>query len=242
MLANKLVLLPGLDGTGVLFQPLLKALPPGITPIVVSYPGNQVLGYSELLPLVLAELPQNEPFVLLGESFGGPLALRAAASQPTGLRAVILCASFVSCPYPFIPHWTAPLVLPMVFRAFPKFSKLKARLNGTSTAELQVLLNEALSNVSAQVLARRIREIIRLDVKPELERINVPMLYIQGTRDRVVPSLNLQNILKLKPSVQQVCIPTAHMVLQAQPAMAAGILAGFIHETLASRTSPHQPT
>ncbi|WP_457676365.1 hypothetical protein [Thiolapillus sp.] len=39
-----LVLLPGMDGSGLLFEPLLKAIPKGIAVRVISYPGNERLG------------------------------------------------------------------------------------------------------------------------------------------------------------------------------------------------------
>ena len=41
-----LVLLPGLDGTGELFQPLLRALPNELQPIVLSYPNRDQLDRS----------------------------------------------------------------------------------------------------------------------------------------------------------------------------------------------------
>ena len=140
----QLVLLPGLDGTGVLFRPLLKKLPHYIQPIVVTYPTDKELGYDELLPIVLKKLPQGAPFVLLGESFGGPLSLRVAATRPAGLKALILSASFLSCPHHFVPAWTAPLVRAFPFRAFPKLVQLKALLGGYATAELLTLSKEAL--------------------------------------------------------------------------------------------------
>jgi hypothetical protein len=34
----KIVLLPGLDGTGILFKPFIEALPNGIDVLVISYP------------------------------------------------------------------------------------------------------------------------------------------------------------------------------------------------------------
>lgn len=46
----RLILLPGLDGSGVLFAPLLRHLPPDVEPVVVRYPPDRALGYEELLP------------------------------------------------------------------------------------------------------------------------------------------------------------------------------------------------
>ena len=84
-----LILLPGLNGTGMLFLPLLAQLPSYDTPRVVSFPGDVMLGYGQLLRRVFHALPSAGPFVVLGESFSGPLALMAAAQAPAGLRWVI---------------------------------------------------------------------------------------------------------------------------------------------------------
>ena len=73
------MLLPGLDGAGELFQSFLKVLPSSLTPQVASYQTEQYLTYKELVSLVQSVLSPKEPFVLLGESFSGPLSIKAAA-------------------------------------------------------------------------------------------------------------------------------------------------------------------
>ena len=70
----KIVLLPGLDGTGELFKPFIDSLPPGIEPILVSYPPKEKLGYGELSDYVMSRLPKDEEYLLVGESFSGPIA------------------------------------------------------------------------------------------------------------------------------------------------------------------------
>lgn len=74
-----LVLLPGLDGTGKLFAEFVRALNPTVECVVVAYPKDQPMGYEELEGLVVSALPKDRAFVLLGESFSGPLAIRIAA-------------------------------------------------------------------------------------------------------------------------------------------------------------------
>ncbi|HYM35931.1 MAG TPA: alpha/beta fold hydrolase, partial [Steroidobacteraceae bacterium] len=160
----KLVLLPGLDGTGVLFRPLLAALPSSIEPIVVSYPTHQPLSYDQLLPLVSKSLPAVEPYILLGESFGGPLSLRIATMRPKNLRGLILCGSFVTCPFANVPSWFAHAVQPFQFRTFPFFLWLQRTLGLYETKEDAALGQEAISQVSSAVFAVRVREIIRIDV------------------------------------------------------------------------------
>src|SRR5512143_111507 len=97
---STLVLLPGLDGTGRLFGDFIAALGQDIDVIVASYPADTPLDYAELEPLVRAMLPTDRDYVLLGESFSGPLAISLAASAPPGLRGLVLCCSVARSPLP----------------------------------------------------------------------------------------------------------------------------------------------
>ena len=53
----RLVMLPGLDGTGLLFKPLIGCLPERFTVDVISYPTDHVLAYDELVEFVRKRLP-----------------------------------------------------------------------------------------------------------------------------------------------------------------------------------------
>jgi pimeloyl-[acyl-carrier protein] methyl ester esterase len=224
----KIILLPGLDGTGVLFKPFVDHLPSDLAAMVVSYPVDQALGYAELLPLVLGALPQNEPFVILGESFSGPLALMAAARHPAGLQAVVLCATFVRNPTRFRWKWIARLVHPILFSAYPRFTSAKALLGGYSTDELRQLIHQAISSVDPRVLAHRVREVLAVNITEELRTCPVPVLYLRGTKDLVVPSHNAREIQAVSPSVQVSAISSPHMVLQTQPAACVEVISRFI--------------
>jgi pimeloyl-[acyl-carrier protein] methyl ester esterase len=70
------ILLPGLDGTGRLFDPLLKELPADLRAEVISYPTDAILDYAALEQFVEAALPRRDPFIIVAESFSGPLAIR----------------------------------------------------------------------------------------------------------------------------------------------------------------------
>ena len=224
----KIVLLPGLDGTGILFQPLLDHLPPHLEPVVVSYSPNECLGYEQLLPVVMGSLPTNSPFVLLGESFSGPLALMAAAKCPMGLKAVVLCATFIQNPTWL--RWPAltRLVRPFAFRLYPKFSAAKALLGGYSTPELRAVVQKAIGAVRPDVLACRVRAVLKVNARKELAACAVPVLYLRGSRDLVVPSRNFREIRAALPTLQVTTLQAPHMVLQTQPAASAAAIATFL--------------
>jgi len=223
-----LVLLPGLDGSGVLFRPILDRLAPEIEPIVVNYPPDQPLGYDELLPFVLERLPTDRPFAVLGESFSGPLAIRIGALQPPQLQGVILCATFVRSPLPFRPRWLPRVIQPWMFVGFRRLVRMKALLGGRSTPEVRALLDEALSTVRPDVLARRIRAVLRVEVAKDLAACPLPILYLRADWDDVVPHQNAAEIQAIQPAVQIVSIPASHLLMQTQPDQAAAAIKAFL--------------
>jgi pimeloyl-ACP methyl ester carboxylesterase len=227
-----LLLLPVLDGSGVMFRPLLRHLPSHFHPVVVTYPRDRLLGYNQLLPIVMAAIPGNSTVVLLGESFSGPLALMAASRCPPGLRALILCASFVRSPLRFGCGWLGPFVHPSVFRAFPAVLKTKAMFGAFSTSERQALKAEALTNLRPEVLAHRVRAVLKVDVRWALSACRVPILYLRGRRDLLVPPHNLAEILSLNPSAQVATIQAPHEVLQTRPRAAASAIAKFVQSVV----------
>ncbi|MGH7766391.1 MAG: alpha/beta fold hydrolase [Candidatus Binatia bacterium] len=223
----KLVLLPGMDGTGIMFEPLVRVLPPEISPVVQSYPGDVPLSYEELLPFVRASLPAGEPFILLGESFSGPLALRIAATNPPGLKGLILCASFVYNPIRFFPRACRRLIRPFLFSYRPPWFRLRALLGGYAAPALFDLVRRSHTAVTPAVLAARAREVIGIAAEDALSACRLPLLYIAGSRDRVVPKHNLARIRSVYPNVQVVILPAPHLVLQAAPQAAAKVIAEF---------------
>ena len=70
----KLILLPGMDGTGILFQPFLDIFPEEIETQIITFPCNEKLSYQELISYVCDKLPKDNDFVILAESFSGPIA------------------------------------------------------------------------------------------------------------------------------------------------------------------------
>ena len=222
-----IVLLPGLDGTGLLFRPLRAHLPAELRVVVANYPGDQLLGYEGLLQRVLDALPTSGPFVLLGESFSGPLALMAAARSPVGLRGVILCASFVRNPLPAGSVLLRHLVRGWCFRAAPDFVRSWALLGEDATPELRRLSSEAIDAVSPRVLAHRVRAVLTVDVRRELEACRVPVLYLRGKRDRLIGRRNGEEVVA-RCSGEVVEIAAPHFVLQAQPAAAAVVVSRFV--------------
>lgn len=211
-----LVLLPGMDGTGVLFRPLLQALHGGESANVVSYPPDAPFGYDELLPLVRPALPFDRPFLIVAESFSGPLALRLAPLAGPRLRGVVLCASFVSNPAP-IPAWLLRAAArPLLFRA-PARVRAFVLLGRHATPELVALLAEALRPVAPAVLAARLRSIAAVDVQAELRSCPCQVVSVHGSRDLLISRRHVRRIVRARPRLRPVVLDAPHLVAQVAP-------------------------
>ncbi len=217
-----------MDGTGVLFRPLVDTLGDSRPVHVLRYPSDEVLDYDALLPRVLDALPEDGEFVLVAESFSGPLALRIAAERPRGLVAVVLCASFAVCPVRFPLSklgWLVPLI---PFSVVPTSLQMWFMAGGFVTPELRDMFNTARAQVKSTVLVARIREVLAVDVRQELAHCPYPVLYLRGTRDRVVASRNARQIQAVNPVVEVEDIEAPHLLLQAAPTSAVEAIDAFL--------------
>ncbi len=234
-----LVLLPGLDGTGRLFQWLLAALPPEIAPVVVSFPSDVEADYAALETRVVALLPTDRPFVLLGESFSGPLALRLAARGDANLAGLILVASFVSQPIAWLPGFVRHFLRPFMARAPIPLPLLQWLVLGEdpSAALVEVTL-ESLRSVDPAVLTTRAKAALGVYATAALLHCPVPILYLGGSRDRLISPETAAHLQALRPDLDCVMLDAPHFVLQRAPAQAAAAIIAFLSHHSLLETAP----
>ena len=181
----QLVLLPGLDGTGLLFRPLVATLS-NVESKVVSYPNDKTLSLDEHARWVIRQLP-GEKAVLLAESFSGLVALRALQEALSRIAAVIFVCAFAEPPRPLLLR-LAPLVSRAgpLMRNTPPFLLRQFCLGRDAPVEQLNLLRGALATVPPQVLANRLT-LIGTRNSWGKAKFGVPCLYLQASEDRLVP-------------------------------------------------------
>ena len=222
-----LVVLPGLDGTATLHSEFVDCIKPAFDPVVViSYPTGRFLGYVELESLVREMLPRATPFVLLGESFSGPIALSIAADPPPGLVGLVLSTTFARNPVPLLsPFAWVARIAPV--RAVPN-SLLSVLLFGRwATPHLRRGLEKALLDVDADVLRSRAHAAMRVDVSIRLSAINVPTLCLRAAHDRLLPASTGQYLASCIRGCVVADIEGPHLLLQAAPSACARAIAKF---------------
>lgn len=224
-----LVLLPGMDGTGQLFSKFVSAMGDKAQTKIVCYPTHQSLDYPQLTDIARAAIPAEGPFVLLGESFSGPVAINLAAEHPDRLRGLILCCSFASAPRPGLAVFVKALLRAPL--PHPPVSLLSAALmDGFSTRCLRTQLEAAVRSVPAAVLRSRLAEVMTVDVTRDLSRVQVPLLYLQARYDHLVPTTAADKIKRLQPRMQLNRLPGPHFLLQCVPDACAAVIHAFLEE------------
>jgi pimeloyl-ACP methyl ester carboxylesterase len=231
-----LVLLPGLDGTGLLFAGFVAALGSEVEVIVVSYPPDIPLGYSELEPIARSFLPLDRPYFLLGESFSGPIAISIAASSPPGLLGLVLCCSFARNPLPLlVPVRSAIGIVPVAALPMALLSFLV--LGRHSSPALRSSLASSLALVAPAVLRTRAHAALSVNASALLSRVKVPVLYLRASEDRVVPRSTSEHILSLAPGSMVVEFVAPHFLLQVLPSPAASTVVAFMGSAVGANQS-----
>ena len=228
-------MLPGLDGTGELLQPLINCIPEGITPIVISYPRDRKCGYGDLKTIVMDALPRETDFFILGESFSGPLAIMAAGDRPEGLKGLILCATFIKNPFRLIPSWMSIISVSPIYRLWPLLIRIRAMYGGDKFNGLAGMAIKAIKTVKPDVIAGRVKSILKVNVEKELRSCDVPILYIMGAEDRLIKKHNFEKIKKIRHNVLLKKIKTRHFILQIEPLKAAKELVEFMDKAVKTR-------
>ena len=226
-----LVLLPGMDGTGIFFEDFAAAVRLDFKPVIVAYPNDPSLGYAELELLVRAALPRDEPFLLLGESFSGPIAISIAASNPAGLLGLILCVTFARNPHPLLPLVSA-ILRPFPAGRVPTFIQQRTLFGRFVSPRLRAKLGRLRPLVSAKTLKARTEAIASIDVSAHLARVTVPTLYLRAKNDRLVSRASYNHIKKTLPCVAVAELDAPHLLLQTVPQEAFAAIRNFVGDRI----------
>ena len=232
----RILLLPGMDGSGELLREFVGALPMGVETTVVHYPGDHVLTYAELEELVWAAIPVGEEFVLLAESYSTPLAIRIAAAQPEGLRALVLCSGFASSP---VRGWFRDVAMMLPLRTirlvFPDMLVRWLLVGSDAPQALVTAVGSQIGWVEPHVLAARVREALLCDVHAALAQVAVPIQYLRAAEDRLVAVECLEEILMIQPGTAVTVLDGPHLLLQREPDASAARVMEFLQQGLGAR-------
>lgn len=188
-----LVLVPGLDGTALLFYRQIPRLARRFDVVAFPLPDDAERTMTDLV----ADLRQlvvevsGEGAILCGESFGGALSMSFALAHPELVRGLVVVNSF-----PWVRERLKLALAPRVLRLLPwaampavrRFTE--ARLHSPhALSEDLAAFHERSKQIGREGYIRRLEILWRYDLRERLHAIAAPTLFLAGDRDRLVPSV-----------------------------------------------------
>lgn len=218
----RLVLLPGLNGSSALFAPLLSELG-DIDCQVLELPEHGPQDYPSLADALMEQLG-TAPFVLLGESYSGPLAYQVALRQPTGLRGVIFAASFLSRPNPALAL-LAHLPMPQTLATQPWLLRALC-LGKTADEHMLQRVQREIRRLDPRLLRTRLATLAGLQAPTQT--LHLPCLHLWPQQDRLVADSTAERLSKACTDIRQVRLDGPHFILQTRPKACANAIVEFI--------------
>jgi pimeloyl-[acyl-carrier protein] methyl ester esterase len=219
----RLVLLPGLDGTGALFAPFTAVAPPDVTLTIVPLP-DRLSEYAALAAALIGTVALDSDTVLIAESFAGPLAMCLARHHAPA--AVVLVNSFIRAPVPAVASRLVPAAL--FAMPMPDVVLRYWLLGAAASPALVGAFRAALARVPVRVLAARVRALASLNAVSDASQLTCPILYLRGTSDRLVRERSVRELQASAPATQVARVPGPHLLLQAAPRLAWAALAPYL--------------
>lgn len=189
------VLVPGMDGTGELFYrqvPLLQKSYSVATYVLRDDAANLEVLAGDLRRVIEQVNPAKGPAIVIGESFGGAVALTLALTYPGHVSALVILNSF---PY-FAPQFRLRLaiaglkILPWGAMSLVRHATaFRLHSRHTHRNELKRFI-ELTARATRDGYINRLGLLRSYDVRARLNEIRCPTLFLAADQDHLVPSLS----------------------------------------------------
>lgn len=241
---DPVVLVPGLDGTGRLFyrqRPLLMRSRRVATYALRDSTSEMSTLVSDLAGVIETVAPDDKRAVIIGESFGGTLAMSLALARPDRVSALVVLNSFAH----FTPQFRLHLALwglralpwgmmPLVRRA----TAFRMHSAHTHADEIRQFMRLTTS-VSREGYLNRLRALTRYDIRDRLHDLRMPTLFLAAELDHLVPSVTQARFMAARVPNAQVRVLDGHgHICLIAPDLDLGCILDEWRPDAESRTGP----
>jgi pimeloyl-ACP methyl ester carboxylesterase len=227
-----LVLVPGMDGTGQLFYrqvPLLARSFRTATYALRNDAATMDVLIEDLGHVIDTVAPENRRAVVVGESFGGALAMSFALARPERVRALVVLNSF---PY-FAPQFRLRLaryglgLIPWgVMGVIRRATAFRLHSAHTHRDDIRRFM-ELTAGASRDGYLNRLQLLMSYDLRDRLHDLRPPTLFLAAEQDHLVPSVQQAQFMaaRVPNSVLRVLEGHGHICLIAPDIDLASMLA-----------------
>ena len=215
--------MPGLDGTGKLFAPIVPLLEMHFKLVFVTYP--DLGSFTEYVERAQKQLPNTPGFSLLAESFSGPVAMALLAHHGDQIGPSVLCTTFARSPLASLTRMAAHVPDQMFsIGALNQFCMDVYEVGDEDPSQTQPLPLNVTEQLDGALLKNRVSVLSRIDVSALLPQIVSPILLLHGTHDRIIAEHDAQLIERNLERVERVDLDGPHLLLQTRPEQCARLI------------------
>jgi pimeloyl-ACP methyl ester carboxylesterase len=195
-----LVYIAGLDGTGQLFFKQAPRLTPAYRVVTFRSRDNGQFTYDDLaddIAAIIRDLGEKRA-TILGESFGGTVALSFSLRYPGMIERLVVINSFPRFRNRLTINLGVRLASGVPFRLLwpvrRAASILGLMVDGVSRYDRRRFWS-AIRTVSGEAYMRRLQLIEKLNLESRLSEIRTPSLFVAGDRDLLISSVREANAM-----------------------------------------------
>ncbi|BFM13386.1 hypothetical protein R50072_35390 [Simiduia litorea] len=221
----KIILLPGLDGTGLLFNDLVAQLPKEWDVKILSYDSIQDTSYSGQAEEISEHLKGMDIF-LVGESYSGRVAYELHQILGDRVKGIVFLASFISSPS-LVSRLAKLLPVSLLSsNILSRFILYLFGFNFSGGSSLVAPVFESIKKADKVKLRSRLRNIATLNI-PKHD-IKCPVTYIRPTSDLLV-GVKAFNVLASRAAhLNVVKVRGGHFIAQSNPVACGEIICNAV--------------
>ena len=220
-----LILLPAFDGTGLMFKSFLQELGNAFNAIVIPYPETGSQDYATLSDYVRSKIPEHEDYIVLGESFAGPIVYDIANKDEKFCKGAVFVATYLTDPSPKVLKKLTSLPASVISFLISRPTVIsKLTLSKAADFEVAKAIAKNFSTVNADIIKQRLKTINSLGDVPPASQLSMPCLNLSATKDKLVMKDKIQEFQNLCSSLDLESSSGGHFILQENPGDSAKIV------------------
>ncbi|KMT63639.1 hypothetical protein [Catenovulum maritimum] len=214
-----------MDGTGELFNPLLKLLPQYLELQVICL--NSLCSQKpEEQAFEITSLIGEDEIIILAESYSGFIAYHLSLIPTVNIKHIIFAASFLENPSK-LSKLSSLLPLNLIRNGFiPSFILSRFLFAQSNNKYLVSLFLSALKLIDNSTLKQRLKIISNL-VAP-VKQVSVPCTYVNAKSDYLVSKKSVHLFNELFVNINIVNATGGHFIVQSNPLYFSKLIHGVI--------------
>lgn len=189
---------------------------------MLTLPQSGAQDYSTLTDYVKEKLPTKD-FVLVAESFSGPIAAQLAQQNLKNLKGIIFVATFLSSPNKTLLRLSKRLPIKLLSKLPTARYIIQNYFFGGQAN--RVLINQFINTIY-QVPTTTLKQSMQ-SLKLDEYRCSIPTLYIQPKFDRLMSNTKAQEFQKKFENIVIEEVDGPHFILQTQPKQCTKVITKF---------------